>query len=192
MNRVGDWMQTYTGRAFWPLDPRPEEVFLIDVAHSLSMQCRFAGHCLRFYSVAEHSVLMTRKVIENTTGMLLAETIRQAAQTFLLHDGPEAYLIDLPRPVKRFIPDYKVAEDRVWQAVRTRFGLALDLPVSLKSYDNSILIDEMQQNMAPPPMDWDLSGEPLGVTLQFWTPEQAMAEFLALAKEIDLRERFDG
>lgn len=58
--RRGDWMQTYTGRQFWPLDPLPEDVFIEDIAHALSMQCRYAGHVTRFYSVAEHSVLIAR------------------------------------------------------------------------------------------------------------------------------------
>ena len=54
--RKGDWILTYSGIEFWPLDPRPEDVRIEDIAHALSMQCRFAGHCDRFYSVAEHSI----------------------------------------------------------------------------------------------------------------------------------------
>ena len=48
--RKGDWMQTISGRQFWPIDPRPEDVFIEDIAHALSMMCRFNGHCDRFYS----------------------------------------------------------------------------------------------------------------------------------------------
>lgn len=54
--RAGDWMQTFTGRQFWPMDPRPEDLDILDIAHALSLLCRFGGHCQRFYSVAEHSV----------------------------------------------------------------------------------------------------------------------------------------
>ncbi len=61
MNGRGDWMQTATGRQFWPMDPRPHEVFIEDIAHALSMICRFGGHCRRFYSVAEHSVLISSR-----------------------------------------------------------------------------------------------------------------------------------
>src|ERR1700693_75116 len=61
--RKGDWIQTFTGRQFWPLDPRPEEVCIEDIAHGLSNECRFAGQCRSFYSVAQHSVLCARNVL---------------------------------------------------------------------------------------------------------------------------------
>ena len=60
--RKGDWMQTYTGRQFWPIDPRANEVHIEDIAHALSMMCRYNGHCRTFYSVAEHSVLVSQHV----------------------------------------------------------------------------------------------------------------------------------
>lgn len=53
--RIGDWMQVYSGKQFWPLDPRPEEIEIEDIAHSLANMCRFAGHSEKFYSVADHS-----------------------------------------------------------------------------------------------------------------------------------------
>ena len=62
--RGGDWMQTYSGFQFWPLDPRPEEIHVIDIAHSLANQCRYAGHCREFYSVAQHSVLLKLPMAE--------------------------------------------------------------------------------------------------------------------------------
>ena len=56
MERRGDWMQTHSGLRFYPLDPRPEDIRIEDIAHALPMICRFNGHCSRFYSVAEHSL----------------------------------------------------------------------------------------------------------------------------------------
>ena len=82
--RRGGWIQTYTGRQFWPLDPRIEDIDIHDIAHALSHQCRYSGHCLRFYSVAEHSVLLSHHVAGEH--MLWA----------LLHDAWEAYLAAIP------------------------------------------------------------------------------------------------
>lgn len=167
-NRRGDWMQTFTGRQFWPLDPRPDEVFIHDIAHALANQCRYAGHCRRFYSVAEHSVLLAR-----------AFASREERLWALLHDASEAYLVDLPRPVKRYVPAYVAAERVVMDAICRRFGLASDIPDAVHAADYRILRDELEQNMASPPAPWGVQDEqPLGVTLRFWTPEQAEFWFL--------------
>lgn len=166
--RRGDWMQTFSGRRFWPLDPRPEDVAIEDIAHSLSLQTRYAGHCLRFYSVAEHCVLMARAAP--------AEHARRA----LLHDAAEAYLVDLPRPVKRFLLGYGPAEIKVMGCICLAFGLDGFMPETVKALDNRILMDERAQNMRPTGEVWNYGGatEPLGVTLQFWSPERAEREFL--------------
>ena len=166
MQRDGDWMQTATGRQFWPLDPRPSEICIEDIAHSLSMMCRYGGHCLRFYSVAEHSVLMSRAVS------------RENALWALLHDASEAYVVDVPRPLKANLPNYKNLESHVMGAVCIRFGISHVMPAEVKSADNQILLDESTQNMGPSPAPWGIDGEPLGVVLQFWSPEQAKAEFV--------------
>ena len=62
--RVGDWIQVYTGGQFWPLDPRPEEIHIEDIAHALALTCRFTGHCREFYSVAQHSLLVSYYVAD--------------------------------------------------------------------------------------------------------------------------------
>ena len=82
--RNGSWLQTYTGIQFWPLDPRPEEIDIQDIAHALSLLCRFNGHCQRFYSVAEHSVHVST-ILAPEFGLW-----------GLLHDAAEAYLSDIP------------------------------------------------------------------------------------------------
>lgn len=164
----GDWMQTATGRQFWPMDPRPHEVSIEDIAHALSLLCRFGGHCLRFYSVAEHCVLLARAAPA------------QFKLWALLHDASEAYIVDVPRPLKPFLVNYAQAEAAVMRAIEFRFGLHLGMPDQVKKLDRAILVDEMRQNMAPAPAAWtSLEGvEPLGVVLQFWTPRQARIEFL--------------
>lgn len=164
--RHGDWIQTYSGRQFWPMDPRPEEIHIEDIAHALSLACRYAGHCERFYSVAEHSVLLARYVAPEN------------ALWALLHDATEAYLVDVPRPVKPFLVGYEQAEAALMDAICWRFGLPLGMPSAVKNADRRILTDERQQNMAPAPIPWSTDAEPLGVTLYCWTPRRAEAEFL--------------
>jgi len=168
-HRTGDFMQTYTGRAFWPLDPRADEVFIEDIAHSLSLQCRFAGHCVKFYSVAEHSVLIAR--------WLLDRYGPQIALHGLLHDAPEAYVVDVPRPLKPFLANYKGIEAGVMAAISARYGLAADMPDAVHEADGRIICDELVNLL---PMFWHgKHDDPLGVTLEYWSPEEAEVEFLA-------------
>lgn len=168
--RHGDFMQTATGRKFWPMDPRADEVFIEDIAHSLSMQCRYAGHCLRFYSVAEHSVMIARH--------LAASHAPEVALYGLLHDASEAYLIDVPRPVKPYLTGYKVAEAAVMEVVCRRFGLPHEMPPEVHEADERIIADELV-NLVP--MDWHAryAGKELGVRLRFWSPYRAREEFMA-------------
>ena len=168
--RQGDFMQTATGRKFWPLSPRADEVFIEDIAHSLSLQCRYAGHCLRFYSVAEHSVLIARH--------LAAKYAPEVALWGLLHDASEAYLVDVPRPVKPYLTGYKDAEAKVMAAVCDRFGLVHEMPAAVHDADNRIIADELI-NLVP--MEWHdrYAGKELGVRLRYWSPEQAREEFMA-------------
>jgi hypothetical protein len=163
----GDWIQTALGRQFWPIDPRADEVFIDDIAHALSMLCRFGGHCLRFYSVAEHSVLLSRA----------APII--AKPWALMHDASEAYLVDVPRPLKPFLAGYSEAEGKIMRAVCQRFGLGERMPDAVKQLDTAILSDERAQNMATAPKAWSTDTTPIGVTLQFWEPTRAKLEFLS-------------
>lgn len=172
--RRGDWMQTFTGGVFWPMDPRPEEVDIADIAHALANACRYAGHVRRFYSVAEHSVLLSRHF-----------SSLPHRRWALLHDATEAYLVDVPRPVKPFLPGYREAEDAVMRVVAARFGLGGDtIPEAVKIADGRILCDEREQAMNPCVLDWNLVGPPLGVTLRFWPPDVAKAEFLIAYREL--------
>lgn len=177
--RLGDFMQVASGRKFWPMDPRSDEVFIEDIAHSLSLQCRYAGHCLRFYSVAEHSVHLARHLRWQGVDVALWA---------LLHDASEAYLVDVPRPVKPHLPGYKEAESKVMAAVCERFGLVTEMPPQVHDADNRIIGDELV-NLAP--MDWHARyTDPLGVNIRCWYPEQAREEFLATFEALmDCRAR---
>lgn len=168
--RIGDWIQTFTGKAVYPMDLQASDIAIEDIAHSLSMQCRFNGHCLKFYSVAEHSVMMARH--------FLANGMAEYALPALLHDATEAYLTDVPRPVKPFLFGYKEAEQRAWLAIAERFSLAAELPAEVHDADSRILFDEKAQNMGAAERDWAWKMEPLGVTLRFWSPRVARDEFM--------------
>lgn len=91
-------IRTYTGILFDPFHPKIEDINIYDIAHALSNECRYAGHCSKFYSVAEHSVIISKLCSEEN------------ALTGLLHDGSEAYVKDLPRPIKHH-PKFKFYRD---------------------------------------------------------------------------------
>ena len=114
---------------FWPLEPDPEKVCIEDIAHALSCQCRFGGHSSKFYSVAEHSVSVSK---------LCAP---EDALWGLLHDGSEAFLCDIPRPLK-VLPEfaaYREAEHRLQRVIAVRFGLPPEQPASVAVADDTML-----------------------------------------------------
>lgn len=140
--RYGDWMQTYTSIQYWPFDPRSEDICIEDIAHALSNICRYAGHCKSFYSVAEHSVYVSLIVPP------------EHALTALLHDATEAYVVDVPRPLKRFLTNYKEIEQANWCAIADHFGLCREMPQCVKDADNAVLLAEKEYVMGPQPKPW--------------------------------------
>lgn len=136
-------MQTFTGKKFWPLDPRPEDVHIEDIAHALSLLCRFNGHCNEFYSVAQHSVLVSQ--IVSPTNSLPA----------LLHDASEAYLGDIIRPVKLFLPvAVKEIERKLEAVIFQHFAILAYDQKEISRADNIILYTEMRDLMGEPPEVW--------------------------------------
>jgi uncharacterized protein len=166
VKRKGDWLQTLYGGVFYPLDPRPEEVDIHTIAGALAKLCRYGGHCSRFYSVAEHSMLVAQ---------FAPPHLKREA---LLHDAGEAYLVDVPRPIKPHLAGYKGAEQRLERVIYERFGLDYPLAPVIKMLDDMILVDERDQNMAKPPKDWGIGSEGLGAKLRFLNPHQAQYQFL--------------
>lgn len=166
-----NYIATYTSR-FYPTAPRASEVDILDIAHSLGMQCRYAGHGRRFYSVAEHSVHIAR---------YLQRTAPRAALAGLLHDATEAYVVDVPRPVKADLAGYKGIERRVWYAIAAAFGLSPIVPDEVHEADSRIIADEMGQNMHETAPNYD---NPLGITLELWSPEIAKRQFLMKFDEL--------
>lgn len=121
MRNDTDYIETYTGMKFYPFSKNAIEVNILDIGHSLSHQCRFGGHCKEFYSVAQHSLLVAEILKDRGANTLI--------QLFgLLHDATETYMIDLPSPMKKHMPEYKKAEnvlhDVIWEY--------LELPIPTK------------------------------------------------------------
>lgn len=170
--RTGNWMQTYTGKAFYPYDMREEDFCIEDIAHALAMLCRYGGHCRRFYSVAEHSVIVSRLV---SPGHALAG---------LMHDATEAYLVDMPRPIKVGFPQYKEMEGKIWTHIARKFSLSEEHPAEVDRADAEMLWHEMSVLLHPPEkgMEWGM-GRPRpeqlrGDLIQCWSPERAEEAFL--------------
>lgn len=141
--RVGDYIQVNSGRYFYVLDPRPEDITVEDVAHSLANLCRFTGHGDRFYCVGEHSIYCAK--IARKMGL---STLQQLY--CLLHDASESVMNDLARPVKQNIPQYKEIEDNVmavmWEVAGIPKPTKEDYKL-VKLIDNTMLINEMEQLM---------------------------------------------
>lgn len=171
---AGAWMQTFTGKQFWPLRPDPEHVDILDIAHALSLICRYGGHARRFYSVAEHSVLLSYAVPS------------EHALWALMHDAAEAYVGDMVRPLKHQMPAYRAVEDRVLAAIAVRFDLPHReglIPAVVKDADNRILLDERAAILTPTDHSWGVDDlEPLGVKVRGWEPVMA---------ELAFRDRFE-
>lgn len=168
------WSQTYSSIAFDLLNPNPELVSLADLAHHLSLICRFKGACRVFYSVAQHSVLASQLVPPHL--------VKHA----LLHDATEAYLGDWPRPLKvvlkqlGVLPVMEHLEGSVAMAIGTKFGLELGtLPPEVKHADNVMLATEKRDLMGPPPQPWVALPDPRPEIIEPWDPERAELEFLA-------------
>jgi 5'-deoxynucleotidase YfbR-like HD superfamily hydrolase len=168
------WQQTYRGHRFEFHNPKARMVDVGDIAHALSLQCRFNGHVREFYSVAQHCV--------HVSGMLPDHL----ALVGLLHDASEAYLGDLITPVKAMVPQFKVLEMKVEQAVADRFGFDSDLldhPL-VKHADHVMLATEASQLLDCPPRGWDLHVAPANFTLAPLGPAEAKKLFLTRFQEL--------
>jgi hypothetical protein len=170
--RTGNWQQVFSGRQFWPLDPRPAEISIEDIAHALSNLCRFGGHCERFYSVAEHSVHVSHVVPASL------------ALVGLLHDATEAYAVDIPRPLKPALSGYKQIEHNLWLAIASRYGLAGGMPDEVKAADNAVLLAEQKQIMKSAPAPWCIPGEAADVAILCLAPNDAKQLFLERFAEL--------
>ena len=140
------WIQTFTGKKFYPFNPKPEDIDIRDIAHALSNICRFTGHVKRFYSVADHC--------RNVAKLVPPEMRLQA----LLHDASEAYLCDIARPIKQHqaMDFYAIVEGVLQRAIYARFEVPLEEPAELKAADARMCGAEALALMSPlvEPEEW--------------------------------------
>ena len=172
-----DCITTYTGIHMNPLDPRPEDFRIEDIAHALPLICRGNGHVKTFFSVGQHCINCAREAeaLKLPDRMVLA---------CLLHDASECYLSDVPRPFKRNLPFYREAEDRLLSVVFTHF-LGSDLIVEeykqMKQIDIAMLWYDMHELL-----DEDIGPKPeVHIEISYeWRPfAEVEKEYLALYRE---------
>ncbi len=179
MNRL-DFIETFTGRRFRPLSPEIGDIVLEDIAHALSHQCRFSGHTREFYSVAEHCVRVS-ELLEQWHCSRLTQLWG------LMHDASEAYLVDIPSPLKA-APEfaaYRDAELRLMVAVCRRFGLPIEPPPRVPEADAALLATEARDLMPFLPEHWrGLTMPPLEEVIVPWRPSTAKEAFIQRFEEV--------
>jgi hypothetical protein len=160
------WITTYTGIKINVFDPKPEDICVTDIAHALALNCRFNGHLNKFLSVAEHSVMVSRYVSDEN---------KLAA---LLHDAAEAYLTDVPRPMKAHMPAMQEVEDKLEAVILKKFGIK-QMPTEVKLLDRAMCITEAKQGGIDT-TDWHDTTNRFGDLkheVQWWTWQQAELAF---------------
>jgi uncharacterized protein len=187
--KLENWFQTYTGKLVCVTDPKPEDVDVVDVAHALSMTCRFGGHCRDFYSVAEHSVHVASTDLQSTRCGFPTRDHVLHDLALLLHDSAEAYLGDVVSPLKCNLGGYRELETRWLHAVELKLGLGTLLSEPreyVKQADHRVLsVEVVTLHDRVDPTWWTKFDRPTKADLQStvigcWPPDRARREFLQL------------
>ncbi len=152
-----DCIRTFSGKYVNVFDPKPEMFCIEDIAHALSHQPRFSGHLRDFYTVAQHSYHCSQSVG------------RPWAYAALMHDASEAYLLDMPSPIKARMPEYKALEDNLMKMIAEVFGFQYPLPDEVKVIDRIMLQKE-----------WDcfMLNNPDSEQLPCYSPKRAKEMFI--------------
>jgi 5'-deoxynucleotidase YfbR-like HD superfamily hydrolase len=148
-------IRTFSGKWVNVFDPTPDMFCIEDIAHALSQQCRFGGHLSVFYSVAQHSVLCSRLVsVEHKLSALL-------------HDSSEAFLLDIPRPIKNHLSNYKDIEHNLMNMLSDIFKFQYPLSNEVKETDEKML-----------QIEWDTFVIKSITEIEVWSVSQAKEEFI--------------
>ncbi len=169
--RRGFWMQTWSGRKYWPLDPRPEDVVIEDVANMLAGIARYNAATIgpNIYTVAEHSYWVS--------------VVVPAEHAFygLMHDAAEAYCGDMIRPLRKVMPEFNKIIELNEIAVCDRFGMDHEVPEEVVEADCRIVSDErvgLMAHMDVPDELWGNKWKGYGLAFTPWGRERAATMFL--------------
>ena len=170
------YITTVTGIHFYPLNPNPKDIDIEDIAHALSLICRANGHFRHFYSVAQHCIACAEEAIERGYS---PEVILGC----LLHDASEAYLCDVTRPVKKHIPQYLQAEEKLQEVIWKRF-IGRELTDAEKKLifeiDDDILSMEFHLLM-PEDLNEDYRKLQGSYTCEYQDPQEVKSRFIQMA-----------
>lgn len=166
----------YSGNLFWFNAPEKSLFTVEDIAHALANTCRFGGHCVEFYSVAQHSVEASYIVSP------------QHAMAALMHDAAEAFVGDMPSPLKMLLPEFKTLEKRIEAEVMRRFNINLPLPAEVKHADLRMLATERRDIMPVTSDLWSILEGVKPIARRIVRMEAKEAEEIFLARYYELYE----
>lgn len=168
------WLLTASGIHFDLIDPQPDMVNVLDIAQGLANECRYTGQCRWFYSVAQHATLASQIVRD------------EYALEALLHDASEAYIKDIPRPLKQLLPDYRQIEKRIDAVIRHVFKLPERMSHEVHEADVILLATERRDLMIADPTEWEiLRGiTPLEKQIRAQPPRVSESQFIRRLLEI--------
>jgi len=182
------WIQTYKSNIFDLFEMNYESIDIEDIAHALSLTCRYGGHCNSFYSVAEHSVRMSEQVPEKD------------AFWALMHDAAEAYLGDIPAPFKLYFRierwdsivkdfaektvSFEAVENMLLEKIADLYGLQMPIPKSVKIADRRMAMTEKRDLLKKGNREWNFQAEPYKFKIRPWTPQTSEIMFMKKFKEL--------
>jgi 5'-deoxynucleotidase YfbR-like HD superfamily hydrolase len=169
---INPWIQVHSGKVIDLLRPNISDILITDIAHALSNLCRFGGHS-DFYSVAQHSVIVSRVVSPKNS------------MWGLMHDASEAYLGDVPKPLKLYLNGrYKELERIYMSTICLRLELPVLEPEEVKDADLRLLVTERRDLLLEQEMDWGVTQAPLFDIIIPMTPREAKRAFINRFLEI--------
>jgi len=184
-NILDPYMITYSNKHVHYLNPQEDQIEIEDIAHHLSLICRFGGACKKHYSVAQHCILLSQ-IMKMYFGVRLAFEA-------LMHDAEEAYTQDMVNPLKRILPEFQSVGKRLYKCIASKFGMPSEVNPVIYHWDKALFVAEyrslMPKGYDPPahlrefPQDlWDMPIHPYG------SPEEA--EYLFLKRFRDLHNKY--